>query len=151
MTKNNIYTAWLGGLFRNKYQTLFYRALVLKEKDPNNFKQHPDAKLFGTLQNLMPLVCEDPEHINYRLGKTLGKSFNHWRRVKRHGLSDRYRLFFLPSKKEQKVCFAWLNDECTLRKDGSKTDVYKVFKKKLKNKKIANQIEELLLTAQPFS
>lgn len=48
------------------------------------------------------------------------------------GVPDRYRLFFrFASKPIKLIVYVWFNDDDTLRKAGSKTDVYEVFKSML--------------------
>jgi toxin YhaV len=42
------------------------------------------------------------------------------------------------------VIFAWLNDEDTLRKEGSRTDVYDVFKRMLERGDVPSTIDELI-------
>ncbi len=94
------------------------RAGTMSQED---FDQDPDVKLFAALVEIVQeKVTQDPEHKDFRLGKTLGDEFTSWRRVKKHGLPDRYRLFFRFATVPKKVfVFAWLNDEDTLRKAGS--------------------------------
>jgi toxin YhaV len=76
-------------------------------------------------------VPVNPADPLFRLGHTLGKSHGNWRRIKK-GLPQRYRLFFMfASNPLPVVIYAWLNDEDTLRKEGSRTDVYEVFKRML--------------------
>ena len=80
----------------------------------------------------------------FRLGQTLGKSHGNWRRVKK-GLPQRYRLFFMfTSNPLQVIIYAWLNDEFTLRKEGSRTDVYGVFKRMLERGEVPSTIDELI-------
>jgi hypothetical protein len=42
------------------------------------------------------------------------------------------------------VIYAWLNDEDTLRKEGSRTDVYDVFKRMLERGDVPSTINELI-------
>ena len=67
-----------------------------------------------------------------------------WRRVKK-GMPDRYRLFFrFASKPVKLIVYVWFNDEDTLRKAGSKTDVYEVFKRMLSRGQVPGGVKELL-------
>ncbi len=67
-----------------------------------------------------------------------------WRRVKK-GLPQRYRLFFMfASNPLAVVIYAWLNDEDTLRKEGSRTDVYEVFKRMLERGDVPSTINDLI-------
>ena len=75
---------------------------------------------------------------------TLGRQNGNWRRIKR-GLPQRYRLFFMfASTPLQVIIYAWLNDEDTLRKEGSRTDVYEVFKRMLERGEVPSTIDELI-------
>jgi toxin YhaV len=61
------------------------------------------------------------------------------------GMPDRYRLFFrFASNPVQLIVYVWFNDEDTLRKAGSKTDVYEVFKRMLMRGKVPTSINALL-------
>ena len=42
------------------------------------------------------------------------------------------------------VIYAWLNDEDTLRKEGSRTDVYAVFQRMLERGDVPSTIDELI-------
>ena len=72
----------------------------------------------------------DPDHPDFRLGKTLGQQYTNWRRVKK-GMPDRYRLFFRYDSKAKVIVYAWVNDEQPLRSSGSRSDPYAVFEKML--------------------
>lgn len=69
------------------------------------------------------IVPEDPNRSDFWLGADLAK----FRRVKRHGLPERYRLFYVFSSTARTVIYLYLNDEATLRKAGAATDAYGVF------------------------
>jgi toxin YhaV len=58
----------------------------------------------------------------------MGRQHNHWRRAKFLG---RFRLFFRFDTASKIIIYAWVNDENTLRKAGSKTDPYATFEKRL--------------------
>lgn len=74
-------------------------------------------------------VPANPGHRDFLLGNTLGRGNRHWHRVKK-GMPNRYRLFFqYQSTSPKSVTYAWFNDGDTLRKAGSKTDCYAVFKR----------------------
>jgi toxin YhaV len=80
---------------------------------------------------LRNLFRPNPDHPDFRLGKTLGLEYTNWRRVKK-GMPDRYRLFFrFASSPVRLIVYVWFNDQDTLRKAGSRTDVYEVFKRML--------------------
>ena len=69
-------------------------------------------------------IPSDPAAASFRLGKTLGADYRHWRRAKFLG---RFRLFFRCSSAHKVIVYAWINDESTLRKAGSRSDPYAVF------------------------
>jgi toxin YhaV len=53
-------------------------------------------------------------------------------------------FFMFASKPLAVVIYAWLNDEDTLRKEGSRTDVYEVFKRMLERGDVPSTIDELI-------
>ncbi len=64
-------------------------------------------------------------------------------------MPDRYRLFFrFATTPNLLIIFVWLNDEDTLRKAGSKTDVYEAFKRKLARGVVPDSIDNLLNDSQ---
>ena len=83
-----------------------------------------------------------------RLGKKLGSDSSHWRRVKK-GMPDRYRLFFrFASNPVKVIVYVWFNDENTVRKVGSKTDVYEAFTRLLVRGVVPSDIDALLREAR---
>lgn len=137
---------WFGELFDTRWRLLRERVKHLKaELGDGRFATHPDAKLFAALVHIVhEVVPRDPEHPDFRLGKTLGDGFTGWRRVKRHGLPDRMRLFFKFSSTHKVIVFAWLNDADTLRKDGASSDPYTVFRRMLEAGNPPDDFTELL-------
>lgn len=90
---------------------------------------HPKAKLLKRiLEVILTEVPQDPNSSKYLQGNTIGTTYRHWYRAK---FLQRYRLFFRFDSKHKIIIYAWLNDESTLRKSGSKTDPYTVFRKRL--------------------
>ena len=119
----------------------------LAAKDPKGYKTHPTTKLLASVYRAItqqvPANLDAPE---FRLGKTLGPSATHWRRVKK-GMPERYRLFFrFTSSPIRIIIYVWFNDENTLRKAGSRTDVYETFKRMLARGQVPRGVEELLGT-----
>lgn len=81
----------------------------------------PEATVLAALVRVLrDHIARDPNAPNYRLRQDLGA----WRRVKFLG---RLRLFYRFSSAHRLVVLTWLNDEHTLRKEGSATDPYVVF------------------------
>lgn len=124
----------------------------LVEADPDGFHTHPHFKLHECVHNqIVAVVPANPGDKLFDQGNTLGAKNRHWRRIKK-GLPKRYRLFFqYRSAAPQSIIYAWLNDECTLRKDGARTDVYAVFQKMLSSGNMPNTFEELLAAADPMA
>ena len=120
----------------------------LAATDPEGYKAHPKTKLLASLYRAaMQLVPANPDAPEFRLGKTLGPGHGHWRRVKK-GMPDRYRLFFrFASHRVKAIVYVWFNDDNTLRKAGSKTDVYEAFKRMLARGVVPADIEALLREA----
>ena len=117
----------------------------LAGKDPSGYKRHPKTKLLASLHKAVTqTVPRNPDHPDFRLGDTLGREYANWRRVKK-GMPDRYRLFFrFASRPVKIIVYVWFNDEDTLRKAGSKTDVYEVFRRMLERGQVPVSIAELL-------
>jgi len=132
-------------LFRERLDGLERDVTALAEKDPDGFGRHPKVKfLKAVVDNVRQEVPRNPDDRGYRLGKTLGDKYTDWRRVKKHGLPPRYRLFFKFTSTRKSIAYAWLNDENTLRKEGDKNDVYAVFKRMLKRGDVPNGFDDLL-------
>ena len=67
----------------------------------------------------------------------------------KRGMPDRYRLFFrFASSPVQLIVYVWFNDEDTLRKAGSRTDVYEVFKRMLMRGEVPPSIDSLLFESR---
>jgi toxin YhaV len=131
-------------LFADILNKLEQDVTELARKDPDGFIHHKKTKLLKSVHDSITKdVPNDPNDAKFRLGKTLGDRFTDWRRVKR-GLPPRYRLFFKFTSAQRKIIYVWLNDEHTLRKEGSKTDVYEVFKQMLKRGQVPDSIADLL-------
>ena len=120
----------------------------LAAKDPKGYKTHPKTKLLASVYRaITQQVPANPDAPEFRLGKTLGPSATHWRRVKK-GMPERYRLFFrFTSSPIQIIIYVWFNDENTLRKADAKTDVYETFKRMLARGRVPGSVEELLNTS----
>ena len=116
--------------------------------NPKGYKTHPKTKLLASVYRaITEVVPANPDAPDFRLGKTLGPAYTNWRRVKK-GMPERYRLFFrFASKPGKVIVYVWFNDEDTLRKAGSKTDVYETFKRMLARGVVPADIGELLSLA----
>ncbi len=89
-------------------------------------------------------IPRDPNAGEYQLGNTLGLARRHWRRAKFLG---RFRLFYRFSSVHKAIVYAWVNDESTLRKAGSRTDPYFVFEKRLREGNPLDDWDELFRKA----
>jgi len=135
-------------IFKAALDELELAVSKLAANDPEGYKTQPQTKLLASVFRVITqLVPANPDAPDLRLGKTLGSGNTHWRRVKK-GMPDRYRLFFrFASNPVKVVVHVWLNDENTLRKAGSKTDMYEAFKRKLARGVVPNDIDALLREA----
>jgi len=132
-------------LFKEALDELEQTVTQLAQQQPTTYKSHPKTRLLASVYKcITQLVPTNPDHPDFRLGKTLGSEYANWRRVKK-GMPDRYRLFFrFTSSPVQLIVYVWFNDEDTLRKAGSKTDVYEVFKRMLMRGEVPSSIDALL-------
>ena len=115
------------------------RARSLKaELAPAAYEAHPDVKAFVAVRRIVSdTVPTDPRHPDYRLTGPLAK----FRRVKGRGLPRRYRLFFVLSEEAKVIIVLYLNDDATLRKQGSSTDPYAVFRRLVERGEISGGFE----------
>lgn len=118
---------------------------ALAASDPRGYKAHPRTHLLASVYKAITVrVPASPEHPDFRLGKTLGRDYGNWRRVGK-GQPERYRLFFrFASKPVKLIVCVWFDDEDTLRKAGSKTDVYETFRRMLARGEVPDGIDHLL-------
>ena len=132
-------------VFRAALDELEATVTELARNDPEGYKTHPKTKLLASVYRAVTkVVPTNPDAPEFRLGKTLGAGNTNWRRVKA-GMPDRYRLFFrFASSPVKIVVYVWFNDEDTLRKAGSKTDVYETFKRLLARGVVPTDIDILL-------
>ena len=100
------------------------------------------VKLLRTIEkHILEIIPADPAAPQFRQGNTLGKENRQWFRAKFHA---RYRLFFRFSTAEKAIVYAWMNDESTLCKSGSKTDPYSLFEAMLEAGAPPKNFEELI-------
>ena len=141
----------------NGWQLYYFRAfavaldeleaevVALAASDQRGYKAHPRTRLLASVYRaITERVPANPDHPDFRLGKTLGRDYGNWRRVKK-GLPGRYRLFFrFASKPVKLIVYVWFNDEDTLRKAGARTDVYETFRRMLARGEVPDSIDHLL-------
>lgn len=112
--------------FAERYDAVIEELRRLRHADPAGYSTTNTAKFARVLHDLVVrAIPADPAAPAYRLGNTLGADARVWRRAKFFG---RFRLFFRYSSEQRTIVYAWLNDESTLRKSGSASDVYTVFR-----------------------
>jgi toxin YhaV len=129
-------------LFEAQLQKLTKRVGRLASNDPRGYASHPAAKILATINHyIRESIPRDPNSPEFRQGNTLGTGNRHWFRAMFHG---RYRLFYRFSTQHKIIVYAWVNDDESLRKAGSKTDPYAAFKAMLERGNPPNSFAELL-------
>jgi|SRR6185437_3674921 len=132
--------------FLDPYLRLLGEVEKLREEHEDAYQSHPKAKLFARIHKLVfDEIPENPNAPEYKQGNTLGESRRHWRRAKFLG---RFRLFFRFSSTNRVIIYAWVNDENTLRKAGSKADPYAVFGRQLTKGDPPDSWDELMRAAE---
>src|SRR5271170_807154 len=133
-------------LFEQQLRHLIDQVENLAAKNQIGYGTEPAAKLLATInRHIREIIPRDPNASEFRQGNTLGADNRHWFRAKFH---ERYRLFFRFSSKEKVIVYAWVNDERTLRKAGSKSDPYSVFRAMLEAGDPPVTMEQLLARAK---
>ena len=128
--ERNGWRLFLHPAFRKPLEDLVEAVGVLQRENPQARASHPKAKLLRRILDLiLTEIPRDPNAPEFLLGNTMGPAYRHWRRAKFLG---RFRLFFRFSSQHRVIVYAWVNDESTLRKSGSRTDPYAVFVKRLR-------------------
>lgn len=133
-------------LFEAQLGRLTKRVEKLASNDPARYRSHPAAKLLATIAHYCrDVIPRDPNRPEFRQGNTLGPGNRHWFRAKFH---QRYRLFYRFSTEHKIIIYAWINGEESLRKAGSKTDPYAVFRAMLEAGDPPGSFAELLKRSQ---
>lgn len=132
-------------IFKAALDELEAAVTQLAQDDPKGYKTHPKTKLLASVYKaIIEVVPGNPDAPEFGLGKTLGADNTNWRRVKK-GMPDGYRLFFrFASSPVKVIVYVWFNDEDTLRKAGSKTDVYETFRQMLARGLVPRDMDTLL-------
>ena len=131
--------------FKSAFDELEADVSALAVRDPKGYKNHLTTRLLALLyRSITQRVPTNPDATEFKLGNTLGSGNTSWRRVKQ-GMPDRYRLFFrFASTPIKVIVYVWFDDEDSLRKTGSKTEVYETFKRMLARGRVASSIDDLL-------
>jgi toxin YhaV len=133
-------------LFDQQLRQLVEQVEALAAKDPTGYKELPAAKLLATInRHIRETIPRNPGAAEFRQGNTLGSDNRHWFRAKFH---EWYRLFYRFSSKEKVIIYAWVNDERTLRKSGSRTDPYRIFRAMLEAGDPPHTMQQLLVRAK---
>lgn len=126
----NGWTVYFHPLFLEALEELIRQVEILKQKDPDNYRNKKPAKLLAAIYKLaFQDIPQDPTLPDYRQGNTLGDDHKHWFRAKFY---QQYRLFFRYHEEGKIIVFAWVNNEDTKRAYGSNSDAYAVFRKMLR-------------------
>lgn len=142
----NGWTLYSHPLFRQQYDELALQVAHLKKKDPKGYVKKNATKRFAAIHRLIfEVIPQDPTSPEFRQGATLGDKYKHWFRAK---FFQQYRLFFRFHQPSKTIVYGWVNDEKQKRAYGSKTDVYKVFRKMLKSGHPPDDWDELLAEAK---
>ena len=142
----NGWSLYLHPLFQQQLEKLTAQVEGLRAKDPTGYKEQSATKLLATIDHhIREIIPRDPNASEFRQGNTLGADNRHWFRAKFH---ERYRLFYRFSSKDKVIVYAWVNDESTLRKAGSKTDPYTVFRAMLDAGNPPSSMMELLAVSK---
>ena len=143
MTVNG-WTLYAYPAFDAQFRRLAERAEAARLANPAS--ENSAAKLLASINKLiLGIIPANPGAPQFRQGNTLGKNNRHWFRAKFH---ERYRLFFRFSTKDKIIVYAWMNDDSTLRKAGSKTDPYALFEAMLKSGDPPATLEQLIAASR---
>jgi toxin YhaV len=104
----NGWTLYVSDVFERQLENLISEVEMIPVQ---NLSNHPKFKLLLAIQD--NIYNKIPDNAKYRLGKTLGKTHTHWRRLKKNNLPDRYRLFFQFRSDSKSIIYGWFNDEST--------------------------------------
>jgi toxin YhaV len=142
----NGWKIYLHPLFEQQLEKLTGHVRALQSKDPLHYQEQPATKLLATINRyIREVIPRDPNAAEFRQGNTMGADNRQWFRAKFH---QRYRLFFRFSSREKVIVYAWVNDEETLRKAGSRTDPYAVFRAMLNAGNPPSTMAELLAVSK---
>jgi toxin YhaV len=141
----------------NGWTLLFHDALIMqletlvaavqraRRSDHRAFATNANTRTLAGLARLMlEVIPADPAKPEYRQGNTVGPEYRHWFRAK---FLARFRLFFRYDSRAKLIVYAWVNDENTLRKSGSKHDPYEVFRRMLNSGNPPDDWDALVISA----
>lgn len=144
MTKVNDWTLLFHPMIIEQLLKLDQAAQKALPANPGN----ANVKLFKMVSKLIyETIPLNPAAREFRQGTTLGDSYKHWRRAKFGG--RRFRLFFRYDSTRKIIAFAWVNDNNTKRKAGSKNDPYVVFQGMLDRGNPPDDFSVLIKASKP--
>lgn len=131
--------------FIDQVEALATRVEQQQRADPDGYRNKKQARLLASIYALMTMeIPGNPASPAYEQGNTLGKARRHWKRAK---FNERFRLFFQYQSSLNELVYAWVNDQDTLRKRGSKTDAYAVFTRMIAAGQVPDSWAELAAAA----
>lgn len=129
-------------IFDRQYQELFTKVQSLQEKLPaDEYRKHPTVKLFRAIViGIEDKIASNPFAAHFALTGALRK----YKRLKKMGLPNRYRLFFkiFDTAEVKTIVILWLGYP---RKEGDKKDCYEVFTKMVNRGEFPEDIRELIV------
>jgi toxin YhaV len=144
--ERNGWKLYQAGAFAEALGALTGQVERLSAEQPSTFATHPKAKLLKRIHDLIfEEIPRDPNAAGFQLGNTMGAAHRHWRRAK---FLQRFRLFYRFDSASRIIIYAWVNDENTLRKAGSRTDPYSVFVRRLHEGNPPDDWDDLLADAR---
>lgn len=132
-------------LFGQQYQQL--RSIVTKLREnfsDDEYVIHTDVKLFAAIVKIIYEVIPSDPFAHYLV---LTGNLKKYSRVKKKGLSDRYRLFFKIFKDKKSIVILWLGHP---RKEGDKNDCYTKFSKMVARNHFPDNFENLIAEVTEF-
>lgn len=125
--------------FARQWQQLFAEVKKISQtRSTDEFQHHPKVKLLKALKiGIEQTITQDPFASRFRLRGDLKQ----YGRLKKMGLPERCRLFFLADRQTQEIIILWLGE---LRKAGDKHDAYNVFKKKVRRGEFPRSFNDLI-------
>lgn len=134
--------------FAQAYEYLVATVERLRMAHPESYRKKAPTKLLAAIQKLTKeVIPADPTSPNFDLGNTIGPEHRAWKRAK---FLQQFRLFFRYDIKARIIIYGWVNDQSTKRAYGSKTDAYRVFRKRLAAGDPPSDWADLIRRAEPF-
>jgi toxin YhaV len=144
----NGWRIYVWGDFRRTWTALRKEVADLAARHPEAYKRHPATIFLRDVRDIvLTEVPADPGSDRYRQGNKLGSKYRHWRRVKFRG---RFRLFFRYSSAQKTIIYVWLNGPNTLRKEGDRSDPYRLFRTMLERRKPPTDWDDLMADCESW-